>query len=225
VVLPGETGQATVVPQSDVGTAAYEAARNLLIVRNGNFHRRPLLALLLLAPLVTGCSGGSMSDMFSSDLMSRDADWFKRTGRLTIENIQAPPLTPDKPITAEDLVSPEGMCPGMAPPPGPTEANASAAGAAALTPQPVTGTVALGHTECDVVRGIGVPSSVNISRNERGDRLAVVTYSQGPRPGIYTFNAGRLSSIEGVDAPPPAPKPKAARSRAKVKKKPAQAPS
>jgi hypothetical protein len=219
VVLPGETGQATVVPQSDVGTGVYEAARNLSIVRNGNFHRKHLLALLLLAPLVTGCSGASMSDMFSSDLMSRDADWFKRTGRLSIQSIQAPPLTPDKPITSDDLVSPEGMCSGMTPPPGPTEANASADAAA---PQPVTGTVALGHTECDVVRAIGVPSNVNISKNERGDREAVVTYNQGPRPGIYTFSAGRLSSIEGVEAPPPAPKPKA---KAKAKKKPAQTPS
>jgi hypothetical protein len=222
VVLPDETGQATVVPQSDVGTTAYEAARNLSIVRNGNFHRTHLLALLLLAPLVTGCSGASMSDMFSSDLLSRDADWFKKTGRLSIQSIQAPPLTPDKPITSDDLVSSEGMCPGMTPPPGPAEANASADAAAAATPQPVTGTVALGHTECDVVRAIGVPNNVNISKNERGDREAVVTYNQGPRPGIYTFSAGRLTSIEGVEVAP-APKPKA--SKAKAKKKPAQAPS
>jgi hypothetical protein len=211
------------VPQSDVGTTAYEAARNLSIVRNGNFHPKHLLALVLLAPLVTGCSGASMSDMFSSDLLSRDADWFKKTGRLSIQSIQAPPLTPDKPITSDDLVSQEGMCPGMTPPPGPTEANASADGAAGVGPQAVTGTVALGHTECDVVRAIGVPNNVNISKNERGDREAVVTYNQGPRPGIYTFNAGRLSSIEGVDAPPPAPKAKA--SKAKPKKKPAQTPS
>jgi hypothetical protein len=195
----------------------------LLIVRNGNFHGKHLLALVMLAPLLAGCSGASMSDMFSSDLMSRDADWFKRTGRLSIESIQAPPLTPDKPITSEDLVNPEGMCSGMTPPPGPAEANASAVAAAAVTPQPVTGTVALGHTECDLVRAVGVPNNVNISKNERGDRQAVVTYNQGPRPGIYTFNAGRLTSIEGVEAPPPAPKPKA--SKAKAKKKPAQTPS
>ena len=42
---------------------------------------------------------------------------------------------------------------------------------------------------------------------------------------MYTFNAGRLTSIEGVDAPPPAPKPAAAKSKAKAKKKPAQTPS
>jgi hypothetical protein len=214
-----------VVPQSDVGTAAYEAGRNLVSVRNRNFHRKHLLALLLLGPLVTGCSGGSMSDMFSSDLMSRDADWFKRTGRLTIESvsISTPPLTPNKPITSEDLVSAEGMCPGMAPPAGPSDANALAEGAAAGTPQAVTGTVALGHTECDVVRGIGVPNGVNISKNEGGDRVAVITYNQGPRAGIYSFNAGRLTSIERGEEPPPEPKSKA--TKAKAKKKPAQTPS
>jgi hypothetical protein len=197
-----------------------------LIVRDGNFHRKQLLALALLAPLVTGCSGASMGDMFQSDLLSRDADWFKRTGRLTIENVSAPPLTPNKPITADDLVSPEGMCAGMTPPAGPSDANALADGAAAAgTPPAVTGTVALGHTECDVVRGVGVPNNVNISKNENGDRQAVLTYNQGPRAGIYTFNAGRLSSIEGVETPPPEPKPKAAKSKAKAKKKPAQAPS
>jgi hypothetical protein len=195
-----------------------------LIVQNGNFHRRRLLALALLAPLLAGCSGASMSDMFPSDLMSRDADWFKRTGRLTIESVSAAPLNPDKPITANDLVSPEGMCPGMTPPAGPSDANASADGVAG-TPPTVTGSVALGHTECDVARAVGVPNNVNISKNGRGDRVAVLTYNQGPRAGSYTFEAGRLTSIEGIEAPPPAPKSKAAKSKAKAKKKPAQSSS
>jgi hypothetical protein len=77
--------------------------------------------------------------------------------------------------------------------------------------------VALGHTECDVVRGIGAPGSVNLSNNARGDRVAVVTYTQGQRAGIYTFTAGRLSSIErGAE---PVGQPKAAKS--KPRKKPA----
>ena len=77
--------------------------------------------------------------------------------------------------------------------------------------------MALGHTECDVVRGIGAPASVNLSSSPRGDRVAVVTYVQGQRAGIYTFTAGRLTSIErGPEpvTPPPKAKPKA-------KKKPA----
>ena len=77
--------------------------------------------------------------------------------------------------------------------------------------------MALGHTECDVVRGIGAPASVNLSNNARGDRVAVITYSQGQRAGIYTFTAGRLSSIER--GPEPVAPPKTA--KPKAKKKPA----
>src|SRR6185295_17998331 len=102
---------------------------------------------------MAGCSGG-ISNMMSSDLLSKDADWFSRPGRVFIKNIsiETPPLTPDKPVTAEDLVSADGACPGMAPPPGAADANAQAG-----TPPSTTGSVALGHTECDVVRGIGAP--------------------------------------------------------------------
>jgi hypothetical protein len=165
-----------------------------------------LLALLMIAPAVAGCSGGA--EMFQSDLLSKDAEWFSRSGRLFIRNvsIDAPPLTPDKPVTAEDLVSADGACPGVAAA-GPTaNANALAEGAAAAPQASAAGgTVALGHTECDVVRGIGAPTSVNLSNNPGGERVAVVTWASGPRAGIYTFKAGRLSEIErGAD--PVAPK-------------------
>lgn len=193
------------------------------IVRNLEIHRKPLLAALLLAPLLTGCAGG-VGDMFQSDLLSKDAQWFSRTGRLTINNvsIETPPLTPNKPVTAEDLVSADGGCPGMPPPAGPADANALTEGAAAAPPPVVTGTVALGHTECDVVRGIGQPDSVNLSSNG-GERVAVVTYTHGPRAGIYTFSAGRLSSVErGAE---PVEQPKAAKKPRTVKKKPAPAPA
>ena len=184
-------------------------------MRDNNAHRARLLALLLFAPLVAGCAGAS--DMFSSDLLSKDAEWFSRSGRLFIRNvsIETPPLTPNKPITTDDLVSAEGYCAGMAPPGG---ANAMAEGAAASPPPTTTGTVALGHTECDVVRGIGAPGSVNLSNNARGDRVVVINYAQGQRAGIYTFTGGRLTSIER--APGAVVQPKPARS-AKTKKKPA----
>ncbi len=159
---------------------------------NSNINRNRLLALLLLAPVIAGCSG-------ASDLLSRDAEWFSGPSRLFIRNIEAPPLSPNKPVTAEDLVTAEGYCPGMAPPAGsPADANAAADGSAAGGPvvPSTSGTVALGHTECDVVRGIGAPASVSLSSNPRGDRVAVVTYTQGQRAGIYTFTAGRLTSIE-----------------------------
>src|SRR5215469_808385 len=122
--------------------------------------------------MLAGC-GATASDIFSSDMLSRDADWFSRPGRLFIKNvsIETPPLTPDKPVTAEDLVSAEGACPGMAAGVA-SNANASSEGAAA-TPA-TTGAVALGHTECDVVRAIGGPDNVSISNNARGERVAVV---------------------------------------------------
>ncbi|WP_186465135.1 hypothetical protein [Bradyrhizobium sacchari] len=148
------------------------------------------------APLVAGCSGGT-------DLLSKDAEWFQRPGRLFIRNIsiESPPLTPDKPVGAEDLVSADGACPGMAPPAGPADANAST-----TAPASAGGTVALGHTECDVVRGIGAPSTVNLSNDAAGRRVAVVTWTTGPRAGIYTFTSGRLSSIEGTPEAPVVPK-------------------
>jgi hypothetical protein len=163
-----------------------------------------MLALLLLAPTLAGC-GATASDIFNTDMLSKDAEWFSRSGRLFIKNVRidTPPLTPDKPVTAEDLVSAEGACPGMAAANAPTNANASSDG----TPAPAaTGTVALGHTECDVVRGIGTPASVNISQNQRGDRVAVVNFSQGARAGVYTFTAGRLTSIERGAEPVAEPK-------------------
>jgi hypothetical protein len=169
-----------------------------------------LLALALAGPLMAGCSG--TASMISSDMLSKDADWFSRPGRLFIRSvsIETAPLTPDKPITPEDLINADGQCPGMAAP----DANALSDGAA---PGARAGTVALGHTECDVARGIGVPDNVNLSRDAMGRRVALVTWSRGPRTGIYTFTSGRLSSIER--GPEAAPQPKTA--KPKAKKKPA----
>ena len=157
--------------------------------------------------------------MLSSDLLSKDADWFSRSGRVFIRNvsIETAPLTPDKPITADDLITADGQCSGMIPPGTAADANALTDGAAAA-PTSRPGAVALLHTECDVVRGIGAaPDNVSLSNNPRGDRVAVLSYSHGTRPGIYTFTAGRLSSVER--GPEPAPQPKTA--KPKAKKKPA----
>ncbi|MGY4309136.1 hypothetical protein ACVIJ6_006379 [Bradyrhizobium sp. USDA 4369] len=164
-------------------------------MRDHNQKLTRLLAFLVLAPVVSGCSG-------SADFLSKDAEWFNRPQRLFIKSISidAPPLTPEKPVTAEDLVSAEGACPGMAS----AGANAMSSDAAAAPPA-AGGTVALGHTECDVVRGIGAPDSVNIGGNG-GDRVATVTWLRGARAGVYTFTAGRLTSIERAPDPGPAPK-------------------
>jgi len=183
------------------------------IVRNANVCRIRLIALFALAPLVAGCAGNNIGSLeqFGSDLFSKDAQWFQRSNRLFIRSvsIDAPPLTPERAVTTEDLVGADGACPGSVPP-----ANALADGAAAA-PAPTGGTVALLHTECDVVRGIGMPDSVNISNGPRGNRLAVVTYLRGPRAGIYTFSAGRLTSVEA--APEQPAQPKAAKPKPKKK--------
>jgi hypothetical protein len=163
---------------------------------------------------MAGCS--STASLLQSDLLSKDADWFSRTGRVFVRNvsIETPPLSPDKPVGPDDLVSADGGCRGMAPPPGAADANALAASG---PPPSTSGTVALGHTECDVVRGIGAPDNVNLSNNARGDRVTVINYSHGQRAGIYTFTAGRLTSIER--GPEPVAQPKVA--KPKAKKKPA----
>jgi hypothetical protein len=174
-----------------------------------------LLALLLFAPMIAGCAG-SMSDIFQSDLLSKDTEWFSHKAFIKNVSIETPPLTPNRQVTAEDLVNADGICPGMAPPSGPSNANALTEGAAGAPPAPsTTGTVALGHTECDVVRGIGAPDSANLSNNGRGDRVMVINYSHGQRAGIYTFTSGRLSSIER--GPEPVAQPKTAKSKAKKK--------
>lgn len=178
-------------------------------MRSGRYFRNGLIALLALAPALGGCN--SSLDQFQTEFMSKDAQWFQRSGRLFIRNvsIDAPPLTPNKPVTAEDLVSAEGACPGMEP-----SANALTDGAAGAPPA-AGGTVALLHTECDVIRGIGAPDSVNISTAPGGGRIAVVTYLRGPRAGIYTFTSGRLSSVEA--APEQPAQPKVAKPKAKKK--------
>ncbi|WP_349644681.1 MULTISPECIES: hypothetical protein [unclassified Bradyrhizobium] len=153
-----------------------------------------MLLLLVTAPVLGGC-GASLSDY-----SLKDQEWFSRPARMfnRAVSIETPPLSPTAPVAQADLISADGACPGMAP----ADANALAEGQPAST-----GSVALGHTECDVARAIGAPDNVNLSANERGDRVAVLTYSRGPRAGIYRFTAGRLTDVQGVAAPEPAARP------------------
>lgn len=170
-------------------------------MRDTNQKLTRVLTFLVLASAVSGCSG-------ASDLLSKDSEWFSGSRRIFLRSvsIDTPPLTPEKAITADDLVSAEGGCPGMAPPGAPADANAP-------TAAPVAGgSVALGHTECDVVRGIGAPDSVNIAGGGEA-RVTTVTWLHGGRAGIYTFTGGRLSSVER--APDAGPQPKGVKPRGK----------
>jgi hypothetical protein len=77
------------------------------------------------------------------------------------------------------------------------------------------GGVALGMSECDVVSRAGAPSQVQIGKNPNGDRTAVLTFTAGPRPGIYHFERGGLMTMDRVAtpaAPPQEAKKKAAKS-------------
>jgi len=159
--------------------------------------------------MLAGC-GSSLSDY-----SLKDQEWFQRPSKLLNRSVslETPPLNPTAPVPASELIAADGGCAGA----GPTEANALAEG------QPATplGTIALGHTECEVARASGAPDNVNISANERGDRLVVLTYTRGPRPGVYRFTAGRLTDEEGVAQPEPPPAP----AKKSKKKKPAAASS
>src|SRR5215813_7368208 len=132
------------------------------------------MLILVLAPAIAGCSSSDLhsedrtsrtqppptdvSDMLESERFLRDAEWFTRPGRLFIRNvsIDAPPLNPNQPLKPEDFVSADGGCAGMAPTGSPAGASAITDGPAGASPPQVT----LGHTECDVVRGIGAPDSL-----------------------------------------------------------------
>ncbi len=116
------------------------------------------------APMVAGC--GSISD-FSL----KDQEWFARPGRMfkNSSTIETPPLSVAKEVTPNDLMSSDGQCAGMPAPSAPADANASTD---AQVPTAALAPVAIGHTECDVARAIPVaPDNVNVSANERGERL------------------------------------------------------
>jgi hypothetical protein len=122
-----------------------------------------------------------------------------------------------RPVTAEDLVDQQGQC-----------ASGGRDAAVVATAQPdgsgpaapaMRGGIALQMTECEVVRRAGAPDQSEFGTTDRGERSLVLTYNHGPRPGIYRFAGGRLSSIERTEEPP-AP-PATAKPKKPAAKKPA----
>jgi hypothetical protein len=135
----------------------------------------------------------------------------------------------DRPVSANDLVDAQGQCAGAAPtpvaapvvPPPPPAPGPQPPGPQPLGPQdtpaapnaapvaPMVGTVGLDMSECEVVRTIGQPQSVNIGTGERGERQVTMIYTGSERAGTYVFRNGRLTSLErGPQPPPPPPEPK-----------------
>jgi hypothetical protein len=162
----------------------------------------------------------------------------------------APPASvrSDLPVGSNDLVDAQGLCAGIAPtpvaappvappaPPGP-QAGLQSPGPQPLGPQapgpqdtsvgpnpapgpPMLGTVGLDMTECEVVRTIGPPQSVNIGTGERGGRQVTMIYMGSERAGTYVFRNGRLSSLErGPEPPPPPPQEPKKKKKPVAKKK------
>jgi len=148
-----------------------------------------LLGLLVaLTPLIGACSADlSLSANSLKPTMQRP-DWLSYSGSKQEFTL--------RPVTANDLVGPQGQCP-----PDPLVAGSPPAGEEGSVPQ-VQGGIALQMTECDVVRRAGTPDNVQVGSNDRGEREAVLTYASGVRSGVYRFASGRLYSIEGAPGAP-----------------------
>jgi hypothetical protein len=115
----------------------------------------------------------------------------------TTSNSYAYPLSSTAAVGPADLVDAQGQC----------------AGAATATASPRG--VALDMTECEVVRSLGQPQSVEFPSQAGGQRRTVMTYRTGERPGVYEFAGGRLTGVERGDeqAPAVAKKPAAKKPR------------
>jgi hypothetical protein len=148
-----------------------------------------LIAVAVLAPSIAACS----SDIGSFNVLPKLG---------TFESLSvssAPANTELRPVTPADLVGPQGQCPGAG-----QDAAASRGG------------IALQMTECEVVNRAGTPESIELGTTDRGERSVTLTYTGGPRPGVYRFAGGRLYAIERGQEPPPEPP--------KTKKPPAKKP-
>jgi hypothetical protein len=147
---------------------------------------------------LSGCAG-------ASDFLSKDAEWFSRPSRIFGNDLTvgAGPLSQRKPVAPEDMIGADGSCVGA----GVVEQqpDPAAPGAAPAAVGTVGGPIGIDSTECDVVRAAGMPDQTDVTANERNERMVVLTYLSGPRPGIYRFTAGRLTSMERAPGPPPAP--------------------
>ena len=123
--------------------------------------------------------------------MAPDVSAFRLPDRTTFAptNVAAfaRPVSADGPVGPGDLVNGQGLCAGAVP-----GSSDTARG------------VSLEMTECEVVRTLGQPQSVEISP-QPGRRRATLTYTNGERAGIYQFADGRLASVERGNEPPPPP--------------------
>ena len=138
----------------------------------------------------------------NSGSLFKSQDWGTSDSR-----VMAKDAMPSGPVSPEDEVDAAGRC--NVPATAQTEiAVGTVAGdlgtttSAAPAAQAVApGGISLGMTECQVVSHAGQPGQVDIGADDKGNRKVVLTYMNGPWPGIYTFAAGRLKVVDRVAAP------------------------
>jgi len=178
--------------------------------------RKGGLAAAALAVALAGCSNIGLDN--DQPLFRKQFDLTGKAGGYTFSDTQQ--ARQDRPITANDLIAAGGSCPP--PPAAPVAATPNPAAAPVVAPDNASllgEGVALGMSECEVVRRAGAPNNVQLGNNPNGDRTAVLTFDSGPRPGIYRFERGRLMEMNGV-APPPGPPQVAKKKPVKPKKPP-----
>jgi hypothetical protein len=175
-------------------------------------NRCGVLAALATAVALSGCADVDFDA--PQAWFAKPLDISGRNAGYTFSELQDTKLR-QHPITANDLVNGNGSCPPRAVrpavPPAPNQMPAPAEDTTSL----LGGGVALGMSECDVVFRAGQPSAVQIGRLPNGERTAVLTFSDGPRAGIYRFERGALKEMDSVPmaaAPPPTAKKKPAKS-------------
>ncbi len=180
-----------------------------------------LLAASATAVALSGCANVDFDSQQA--WFAKPLDLFGRNGGYTFSELQETKQR-ERPITANDLVDSNGACAArpapQAPPAAPGNQAAGPAPPAADTASLLGGAVALGMSECDVVFRAGQPSAVQFGKNPNGDRTAILTYTGGPRPGIYHFERGALMAMDRVETPAAAPqaaKKKPAKSAKSVK--------
>ncbi len=177
--------------------------------RKGRDAARAMLAAVTIA--LAGCAGtpGEESAKVRPDEKAASAfavpDWVKA-------GTERKAVTTSRAITPDDLIGADGSCAATRVAAVETPTSESDAGSSPAMPQPqpgptIAGGIALAMTECEVAQRAGFPGNVEIGSEAGGERSVVLTYRQGPWPGIYRFRGGRLVSIERVEVIEP-PKPK-----------------
>jgi hypothetical protein len=190
--------------------------------------RLAVVCIIALTAAAGGCSNRAQlfEDSNGGGFFSKPIDYFTKPEWAQTASPVSAELGPRGPVAADELVNADGSCAPKAaeisgtatasPPaspaanPTPDGAESNDNGSVAAVPAslptgtesaPVSGGIALGMSECEAVRRAGTPSHVVIGTADQGERSAVLTYSGGSWPGIYTFNGGRLKVVDAVPEP------------------------